>query len=223
MPRQRRASKFKAFDDQITFAIKGIHDFERNFLEQAAAEFFAEAREQNMRILGYAPRETLTTDGVRGKSVRDMEEYAVTDFDIGSDIIPWTAQLLKMMSPRSGANDKDPTTTYAESWRIIAGGRQINPLAPQWDGISTLFFVNTVPYARKIAAGLSAGRPNGWLESSVLPQVRKRYSNLFLVGFDYETVPGLENLIMDMGNYGHELGPATRRIRRWPAIWAETK
>jgi len=218
----RRSAKFKAFDEQITLAIATVTEYERDLLEVAADQIFDRAREQNRQVLGYAPGETLSVDGIVGKAVRDMENHAVLDFEFGSDIIQWTSQLLKMVSPRSGANDKDPTMTYAESWAVIVNGKRVNPLATEYDGVSPISWVNTVPYARKIAAGLSKSRPNGWLEALVLPQIKKRYSNLFYLQFSYETVPGLEALILDHGTR-HKGQVAINRIRRWPTITADPK
>jgi len=218
----RRSEALVGFDRQIKAAIKEISEHGENIKAAAADRVFDESRQHNAQILGYAPGETLTVDGTPGRPLSEIDKLARLDFELQSDIIPWTVELLRRVSPRSGLNDRDPETTYSQSWAIISNGQLIDPRAPAYDGISRIYWINVVPYARKIAGGLARNRPNGWLESSVLPQIKRRYNNLFVVGFAYPSIPGLSSLIADFGSR-HKGQVAINRIERWPVIWADPK
>lgn len=180
-------ARLQSYDRDIELILEGLSTTERRALiKEAADETFGAARRQNEQALGYRPPEKLTTDNVRNKQPEDMKlgGYSSLEFEVGSDILVFAAELAKRISPRSGSNRKAKNRTYAENHLVIVDGEVIPPPYDRPD-FETAIIANLLPYTRKIERGLSKQRPNGVYEALLYPEVNRRYGGLYDVEFIY--------------------------------------
>ncbi len=186
------ALRLQSVDREVKLFLSDLEGpVRRQYLKETAAEIFGEARAHNAALLGYRAREELVTDQTPDKPPEDMAVggFSTTTFDIAADVIAFTMELARRLSPRSGLNTKSQDETYAFGHIAIVDGAVLE--APYITrGFNEAIIVNARPYARKIERGLSRQRPNGVYEALLLPTVRKRYGNLFNVRFLFRRVPG---------------------------------
>ena len=180
--------RITSVDREVSLFLQDLAGPERRaLLKETADEVFGEARAQNRAALGYAPPEMLRTDGVVGKPPEDMAQggHSTLSFEFGGDVIAFTIDLARRLSPRSGLNSKSVDQTFAGSHVALVDGVLLAP--PYQTGAfqkATVF--NLQPYNRKIERGLSRQRPNGVYEALVFPEVKKRYGALYFVQFAYQ-------------------------------------
>lgn len=182
------AFRIQANDREVALFLQDLAGPERRaFIKETADEVFGEARAQNRAVLGYAPPETLRTDGTVGKAPEDMAVggHSTLSFDLAGDVIAFTMELARRLSPRSGSNRKSRDETFAESHVAIVDGAVL-PAPYRTGAFQRAVIYNLQPYNRKIERGLSRQRPNGVYEALVLPEVKKRYGALYFVAFAYE-------------------------------------
>lgn len=179
--------RLRNFDREEALYLQELRGEARKaFIRDAAAEVFGEARAQNLRTLGYAADEIRSTDNVINKPAEQMAigGWSQVEFDLNSDVIAFTVELARRLSPRSGSNRKAPQETYAENHLAIVDGTVVPP--PYRVGkFERAVVINLLPYARKIERGLSKKRPNGVYEALLFPEVVKRYGGQFDISFTY--------------------------------------
>lgn len=181
------ANRLQNFDRETALYLQDLRgDARREVIREAALDLFGEARAQNIRALGYRPDEIRSTDNVLNKPPEQMAigGWSQVEFDLHSDVIAFSAELAKRLSPRSGSNRKAPQQTYAENHLVIVDGAVVPP-PYRVDKFERAVIINLLPYARKIERGLSKKRPNGIYEALLVPEVKKRYGGQFFITFTY--------------------------------------
>lgn len=220
------AFRIQANDREVSLFLQDLAGAERRaFIKETADEVFGEARAQNRAALGYAPDESLRTDGVAGKAPEDMAlgGHSTLSFELGGDIIAFSIALAERLSPRSGSNLKSPDETFAKSHVALVDGGLL-PAPYRVGAFERATIYNLRPYSRKIEQGLSRQRPNGVYEALVLPQIRKRYGGLYFVTFTYAG-----GLVDPFGKKSYRTGPLNNRRKkitardRVPAIIIEPR
>ncbi len=219
---------YEAFSDQFALELDRIRDEDLpEYIEEVTRQLFGEAREANMAILGYAPDEEIITDGVSGRPPRDMRRGGFTriQFDLDTDVLVFTLEVLKRLSPRSGSNRKTKAQTYVENHALFVDGvRVADPrLAPKnWNHAR---YVNLRPYARKIHFGLSNQAPRGVYQTMAFPLVRRRYGKMYHVEFEWFTMPSF--LVGDSERLGQRQKRDTKasdqRLMRHPSLVLRVK
>lgn len=183
---------YEAFSDQFALELDRISDEDLpTYIDELTRDLFSEARQANIAILGYRPDEEITTDGVKGRPPREMRRggYTRIEFDLDSDILIFTLEVLRKLSPRSGLNWKTPDQTYIESHALFIDGQQVpGPRAVKGEWTHARY-VNLRPYARKIHFGLSQQAPRGVYQTMAYPLVRRRYGRMYDVSFEWFSMP----------------------------------
>ena len=173
--------------------------------QKIAADFararLAEGLEQNRQATGRVVPFTQAVDGRIGaalESVNPDNGRIIFLFDVSPDrIFAFIAEQLVMHAPRL-------TGRYADSFRLFAGGREIEPTAelPKADRYT---FLNTQPYARRLERGWSdqAPSPPGIFQA-VAALAKQRYSDVARIRFSF----------VSLSEFG--LAPGARGGRRAP-------
>lgn len=191
----------------------------KQIIREMSQKAFGEARAHNRSVLGYAPRESLATDGVEGKLPEEMKVggRAVLTFGVqdgGSLLAAFAIAELQKVSPRGRSNSKAEAERYAANHIVIVDGRVAEPpyLLPQ--GWNQIIITNVLPYARKIERGLSSQRPDGVYEAIVLPRTKEwvrsnGFASLYSVTFTYK-----QGLAVPFGKKSYRYGPLKNRRKK---------
>ena len=153
----------------------------KRFAAFAQANIETAAR-QNEAALGHPTPYETAVDGVLGKPLAATKNTAITQFELGSDVVQWTWDAVKKASPvRKGR--------FKASQLLLADGVPIASPAEAPPNTMEFLIISTVPYARKIeGAGArkpqSAQAPNGVYEVTAAMAMR-RYGNVAKIGFTY--------------------------------------
>jgi hypothetical protein len=153
---------------------------------QAAERILEQTLAHNRQILKRDVGYEQYVDGKKGiplTSVNPDNGNISFIFDLVFPMLAWIDEQLVLNSPWG-----DDPIHYARSHILLADGVEIDPS----EGIppaQEYFFVNTVPYARKIERGESSQAPDGVYEV-VADQARRRFGNLAIVRFTYRSILG---------------------------------
>ena len=140
----------------------------------------AEGIEQNRKATGREVPYEQIVDGRLGatlESVNPDRGRIIFRFDVASnELFVWIADTLVRHAPRL-------TGRYADSFRLFAGGREIDagetlPKADEY------VFLNVQPYARRIEGGWSSQAPDGVFQA-VAALAKLRYGDVAFVKFSY--------------------------------------
>ena len=152
---------------------------------QRYAASFARARlaegiEQNRRATGREVPYEQIVDGRLGAALESVNPEAgriIFRFDVATnELFVWIADTLVRHAPRL-------TGRYADSFRLFAGGRQIDAgeTLPKADEYA---FLNVQPYAGRLERGWSAQAPDGVFQA-VAALAKVRYADVAQVRFAY--------------------------------------
>ncbi|ODT50264.1 hypothetical protein [Devosia sp. 63-57] len=150
-------------------------------LADYAGEQIAEADRQNRAALGTAVHREVFVDGRRAAALTSVrpDGVIVAEFDLVNDALEWIGRQLVLTSPVL-------TGAYARNHVMFADGTEVTSKIPD---AAEYIFVNMLPYARKIEAGLSDQAPDGVYQAVAVVAAR-RFGNVARVLFGYRTVAG---------------------------------
>lgn len=138
---------------------------------ELVAEITSEIKQLDERILQHPVEVTRLVDGVAG-TITSIHQTVTLEFAISEDILGFIANLLAMHSPVGSGVDKHPGQ-YKFSNKLYGDGILVSDISrpPQ---AKEFIFINTLPYAGKIASGESSQAPNGVYEV-VANESQKRF------------------------------------------------
>lgn len=160
---------------------------------RAVAEFargaIAEADETNRSVLGRVPPRVITVDGNPGaalETVRPVGGSIIVEWELIGDVMIWIGQTLRDRSPVG------PSGNYRDGHTLLADGKEV-PIGVEVPIASEYYFLNSVPYARKIEVGKTkSGRdfvisvPNRIYERTA-KDAKARFGNMVNIYFTYRS------------------------------------
>ncbi len=141
-----------------------------------------DGQEINRRALGRVPDHETYVDGRRSEnleSVNPRNGMIVFEFDLNEDAFIWINEMLMKHSPVL-------TGQYRASHLFFVDGSQANPTEAQLIE-NEAYFINAVPYARKIERGLSNQAPDG-VYQVIADMAKRRFSNSLRIQFSYRSL-----------------------------------
>jgi len=105
-------------------------------------------------------------------------------FDLIKPLLAWIGEQLVLHSPWG-----DPPIHYAQNHIMLADGVEVIPETEDIPAANEYFFINLVPYARKIERGESSQAPDG-VYDVVADMAQRRFGNIAKVGFTYRSLMG---------------------------------
>jgi hypothetical protein len=155
--------------------------------KSAAIASFARAQlkdgqDINRRALGRVPDHETYVDGRRSEnleSVNPRNGMIVFEFDLQEDAFIWIHEMLMKHSPIL-------TGQYQASHLFFVDGSREDPTRAQLIE-NEAYFINAVPYARKIERGLSNQAPDG-VYQVVADMAKRRFSNSLSIRFSYRSL-----------------------------------
>jgi hypothetical protein len=218
-------SRIKFFDRSILFRPGGLLDekeVSKRFATFARANIEA-AAEHNEAALGRPTPYETAVDGVPGKplSAIKADGVAITQFELGSDVVQWIWDMVKNTSPvKSGR--------FKQSQLLLADGVPVDSTASAPPDTREFLIVSTVPYARKIEGSAtrkpqSAQAPKGVYQVAA-SMAKRRYGNIANIRFTFRGI--VAGAMMDYVPVARRAGSSaetrakakTERANRQPAI-----
>ena len=141
-----------------------------------------DAQEINRRALGRVPEHETYVDNRKSENLDAAQRLIVFEFDLMEDSFIWIHQMLQKHSPYK-------TGRYRNNHFFFVDGVEADPTAAQTIDREA-FFINAVPYARKIGRGLSRQAPDG-VYQVVAKMAQRRFGNSLRIKFSYRNLSGV--------------------------------
>lgn len=156
-----------------------------------ARETVAEAEQINEAALGRPVAYRTFVDGSEGADEGTVSPTGTIayEFELVSEVFGWIAEELDRHSPVGSKGDKHPGL-YKRSHQFFADGVEADAYAPP-PSIEQGIFVNALPYARRIEAGLSPQQPEGVYEV-VAALASRRFGNIAKIQTSWRAIAGGE-------------------------------
>jgi hypothetical protein len=199
----------------------------RRTLADFARKALADGQAQNRAVLGRVPPHETYVDHRKSEDIDSVRVDGEVrfEFDLLIDVNRWISEQLRRRSPFGRGDDvrAGHPGLYRRSHIMVMRDHIVPIDTPIPPDVDSVFFANTVPYARKIERGLSRQTPTGVYEE-VVAAASKRYGNIASIYFGYRSlqVGGIDAWAARTNMTARGRGPRSRTrhdwLRRQPAI-----
>lgn len=199
----------------------------RKTLADFARKALADGQAQNRSVLGRVPSHETFVDRRRTDDIDSVKPdgIVVFEFELHQEMLATISEMLETHSPVGKGNDTRPghPGLYKRSHIMVMRGEIVPIDVTIPPDVDSVFFANTVPYARKIERGLSSQAPDG-VYQTVAYLASRRFGNLASIYFGYRSlqVGGIDEWAARTGMTARGRGPRSRSraewLRRQPAV-----